>query len=357
MTTAPSEQPVPLPPGRLRFALVGRVLRAITQLPGPLRERILDRIFDGVSSNLPPFPDVLRLVEAAGGVPSTTRWQDRLLDQRPELRAVRVRDMPEHEGPRARLYLPPEGAGAPSAALVWVHGGAFVLGSLDQKEAHWPAIELAHSGVPVLSVDYRMCVDGVHHPGPQDDVLEAWRWASAHADRLGVSPSQLHLGGGSAGGCLVAGATVRLRDEGGLLPASLFLAYPVLQGHLPPPSVDAAATLDPSDLASDEWIRDMFANWAGPASWEDPHVSPGLADLTDFPPTYVLTCGQDPLRRSSEPFAERLRRSGIPMWHDVLEGAEHAPLDRPGTEDGERALLGLRAWLTDGHRAMRDRAR
>lgn len=354
MSVTPAEHPLPPGQGRLRFAAIGYALRLIKAMPTPLRERVLDAISSIVNSNLPPFPDVLRLVEAAGGVPDGTRWQRRLLAQRPDLRGVRIRDIDSDvEGRlRGRLYLPPMEAPAATAALVWVHGGAFVIGSLDQKEARWPAIELAAAGIPVISVDYRMCISGVHYPAPQDDVLSAWRWATTHSDELGVDPSLLHLGGGSAGGCLVAGAVVRLRDAGEPLPASLYLAYPVLQGELPLPSSEAKAVLASADGASDEWIRDMFTNWSGPASWQDPLVSPGVADLTGFPPTYVLTCGRDSLRRGSEPFAERLRLSGVPVWHDVLDDSEHAPLDRPGTPDGEQALHRLRAWLTDGISAM-----
>ncbi|KRE38856.1 hypothetical protein ASG73_00325 [Janibacter sp. Soil728] len=336
--------------GRARFAALGHTVRLIKSLPTPVRERVLDAISGGVSSALPPFPDVLRLVETAGGIPDGTLWQERLLAERPHLRGVRQREIEGDDDGRlrARLYLPPRGAGAARAALVWVHGGAFVIGSLDQKEAHWPAVELAAAGIPVLSVDYRMCIDGVHFPAPQDDVLTAWRWAVAHADEIGVQPAQLHLGGGSAGGCLVAGATVRLRDEGGTLPASLHLAYPVLEGTLAPPSPSAALALASADLLSDEWITDMFRAWSGPAPWSDPRVSPGLADLTGFPPTYLLTCGRDLLRRSSEPFAQRLRGAGVPTRHVLLDASEHAPLDRPGTADGEDAVRRLVAWLDGG---------
>ena len=341
-----------LPPGRLRFAVIGRALRLIDTLPTPIRERLLDGAVGGVSSSLPPFPDILRLIEAAGGVPSGLRWQERLIADRPDLRGVRTRDIDNTDsGLRARLYLPPTDAAA-AAAIVWVHGGGFVMGSLDQKEAHWPAIELAAAGIPVLSVDYRMCVKGVHYPAPQDDVLTAWRWAVEHADELLVEPGQLHLGGGSAGGCLVAGATLRLRDAGEHLPASLFLAYPVLQGDLPVATPAAAAELASLPVASDQWVRDMFTNWAGPAPWGLASVSPGLADPAGLPPTYVLSCGADSLRRASEPYADRLRDAGVPMWHDLLAGSEHAPLDRPGTPDGQRAVQRLRTWLTTGVAGM-----
>ncbi|SDS84230.1 Acetyl esterase/lipase [Nocardioides scoriae] len=355
MTETPLEKQLPPGQGRRLFATIGYGLRVVKALPAPLRERLLDGAKGGVSSSLPPFRDILRLVEAAGGVPDGRRWQDRLVAAQLELRGVRVQDVVSRDAGLhgARLYLPPTGAPPPTAALVWVHGGAFVIGSLDQQEAHWPAIELAASGIPVLSVDYRMCINGVHYPKPQDDVLTAWRWAVEHADQLGVDRTQLHLGGGSAGGCLVAGAALRLRDTDQQMPASLYLAYPVLQGNLPAATPQASSALDSSPkVVSEEWVRDMFSNWAGDASWDDPYVAPGLADLTGLPPTYVLTCGRDTLRRASEPFADRIGEAGVPVWHDLFDESEHAPLDRPGTADGQEAVRRLRTWLTGGVAGM-----
>jgi acetyl esterase len=356
VSATPLEKPLPPVRGRRRFAAIGYAVRGVKALPAPLRERVLDRAVGGVSADLPPFPDVLRLVEAAGGVPDGRRWKERLAAQRPDLRAVRTRDLSDDTGGRlrARLYLPPVDAPPATAALVWVHGGAFLLGSLDQEEAHWPAVELAAAGIPVLSVDYRICIDGVHYPEPQDDVLTAWRWAVAHSGQLGVDPAQLHLGGGSAGGCLVAGAALRLRDAGEPMPASLYLAYPVLQAELPPATPDMAGELAAVKLPPDGWLRDMFAHWAGSTPVDDPYVAPGLADPAGLPPTYVLSCGRDSLRRASEPYADRLRSAGVPVWHDVLAGSEHAPLDRPGTPDGEHAVQRLRTWLTGGVAGMQD---
>lgn len=354
MTASPAEHPLPPGRGGMLFAAIGYAIRAIKALPAPLRERAIDALSNSVSSNLPPFSDLLRLVEAAGGMPDGKLWQERLLADRPELRAVRTQDIRDDRWGRvrARLYLPPEGAPVPTAALVWVHGGAFILGSLDAREAHWPSIELAAKGIPVLSVDYRMCTNGVHYPAPQDDVLSAWRWALNHIDILGVDPAQLHLGGGSAGGCLVAGATLRLRDSGEPQPASVYLAYPVLEGHLPPSAPEMSADLTSAKLPPDEWITEMFGTWAGAAQWKNPYVAPAFADLAGLPPTYVLTCGRDALRRSSEPYVRRLSEAGVAVWQDIFPESEHAPLDRPHTPDGEQALARLHGWLTSNISGM-----
>lgn len=152
----------------------------------------------------------------------------------------------------------------------------------------------------------------------------------------------------------VAGAALKLRDAGQQLPASLFLGYPVLQRHLPPASPEVAAQLAGTKLVSDQWLEDMVDNWAGDTPTDLPYVSPGLADLAGLPPTYVLHCGRDSLRRASEPYVDRLREAEVPVWQDVFADSEHAPLDRPGTPDGEQAIRRLRTWLTGGVTAMGD---
>lgn len=354
MTASPVEHPLPAVRGRPLFGAIGYLVRGIKALPTPLRERALDSLTSGVSTSLPPFPDVLRLVEAARGIPDGKLWQDHLLADHPAMRAVRLREVNEegNRRVRARVYLPPKDAPKPATALVWVHGGAFVLGSLDAKEAHWISMELAASGIPVVSVNYRMCIGGVHYPAPLEDVLNAWHWAVAHCDELGIDPDSLHMGGGSAGGCLVASAILRLRDAGEQLPASQILAYPVLEGRLPRPTPQMVAELAVANLPSDVWVAEMFANWSGAADCDDPYVSPAFADPEGLPPSLVLTCGRDALRRSSEPYAWKLSNAGVPVWHEILPEAEHAPLDRPNTSDGIKCVDRIRTWLTGGIKGM-----
>ncbi|SDT90212.1 alpha/beta hydrolase [Halopseudomonas salegens] len=341
-------------PSRFLYTAIGYALRVAKQLPAPLRERLLSLTTGSLSGDIPPFRDVLQLIETAGGIPDGRLWQQKLLEDRPGLSGVRVHDVigANSEWTKARLYLPPEDAPKASAAFVWIHGGAFVMGSLDAREAHWPSIELAAAGIPVLSVDYRMCLDGVHYPAPQDDVFSAWEWAVKHFRQFGIKAPHFHLGGGSAGACLAASLALRLRDEQRVQPASLYLAYPVLEGNLPPSSTEMEKDLAIAQTLPGDWIAEMFANWAGTASWDEPYVSPALASLSGLPPTYVMTCGRDILRRSSEPYVERLRMSGVEVWHDVFAESEHAPLDRPETDDGKLAIERLRQWLTSGTSGM-----
>lgn len=142
-------------------------------------------------------------------------------------------------------------------------GGAFIGGDLDFPESHWVSLAVAAGGIPVLSLDYRKALRGVHYPLPSDDVLDGWLWANAHAEELGATPGELHLGGASAGGNLVAGVTKRLRDGEGPLPTSLVLVYRIVHAELPPLPADLEEKVSAGEAGSGfslQMVRDMNLN-------------------------------------------------------------------------------------------------
>ncbi|MBT2502327.1 alpha/beta hydrolase fold domain-containing protein [Curtobacterium sp. ISL-83] len=135
-----------------------------------------------------------------------------------------------------RLY---RGTGPERASLVWVHGGAFSGGSLEQRESDAVARALARRGYVVLTVDYRLAPrwgfrgpvrlapSANRYPVPVDDVVDAFR---DFAERQQDVPL---LGGASAGACLAVSAAQSLRDSGAL-PKKLLLAYGTYHAALPP---------------------------------------------------------------------------------------------------------------------------
>src|ERR1700684_1038698 len=87
-----------------------------------------------------------------------------------------------HSAVPVRVYDAGDPGDGGRPCLVWMHGGAFIAGNLDMPEADWTARELAiRAGAVVVSVDYRLCNDGVHYPVPHDDVVAAARWARESA--------------------------------------------------------------------------------------------------------------------------------------------------------------------------------
>jgi acetyl esterase/lipase len=242
-----------------------------------------------------------------------------------------------------RVYLPADpGPGRP--CLVWMHGGAFLGGDLDMPEADWTARQVCdRGGAVVVSVGYRLAVDGVTYPVPHDDVVAAIRWVRDTAADLGVDPSGVSVGGASAGGNLAAGATLRLRDDDAWQPASLLLAYTTAHAVLPP----ASAALEDLMVEVPRLLRFLPEDRAfitrnylgGPESRADGYAMPANAVLDGLCPVLVLNAEYDDLRVSSEAFAARLAVAGVDVRQVLARGMLHGFLNtRPDIEPVGRAL-------------------
>lgn len=285
---------------------------------------------EGLAALLPPGPD-----------PSTF-----LTD--PALAAVETRDVAipgPHGDVTARIY-----RGRPGdrgTALLWAHGGGFVGGDLDMPEAHWVSLAIAARGLAVLSIDYRKCVGGVHYPVPSDDVLAAWRWATAHPGELDTSPEHLHLGGASAGASLTAGVVKRLRDNSETLPASLVLVYPTLHAELPGlRNAPAAATETLEEGMPVEFFRWMNLNYVGTEDHlGDPYAFPGVGDVGGQPAVFILNSDRDPLRESGEAYAVALEAAGVPVEVEFEPGSRHGHLNEPLLAEAQRSVERIVAWL------------
>jgi len=192
--------------------------------------------------------------------------------------------------------------------LVYFHGGGWVIGDLDTHDTL--CRELANgSGCAVVSVDYRM---GPEHrfPGAVDDCIAATHWVRDNADRLGVDPARLAVGGDSAGGNLAAVVSIAARNAG--QPAIRFqlLIYPAtdMRRQHPSHTTNGQGYLLTSDTMAyfhDHYIDDARHD----LDWR---ASPLLCeDLSQLPPALVLTVGYDPLRDEGIDYAQRLSQAGV----------------------------------------------
>ncbi|WP_051191699.1 alpha/beta hydrolase fold domain-containing protein [Microbacterium luticocti] len=269
----------------------------------------------------------------------------------PHLAAVQVEDVAvtgPHGPVPARLYRVPDATA--TAAFVWVHGGAFVGGTLDMPESNWVGLEFAAAGIPTLAVDYRKALRGVRYPVPGDDVRAAWDHATSHARELfGTDAAAMHLGGASAGGAIVAGLALRLRDEGARLPASLVLAYPMLHPDLPPNTPETLKLMAkmPARLRFRPGLVHALAkHYAGRRGLRDPYAFAGVAtDLHGLPPTYILVAMIDDLRSSGDRFAQQLRSAGVRVELFAERSATHGHLNHPEAASARRSLTRIREWI------------
>ena len=127
--------------------------------------------------------------------------------------SVSERFIPGPEGApdvRVLVYLPTSVQG-PLPALLWLHGGGYIMGSADAKDPTVTSIVSA-IGCAAVSVDYRLAPE-TSHPGPVEDCYAALKWLSTHADELGIDPHRIAVGGSSAGGGLAAALALLARDR------------------------------------------------------------------------------------------------------------------------------------------------
>lgn len=209
----------------------------------------------------------------------------------------------------ARHYRPGGTDAAP--ALVFFHGGGYVMGDLDTHDALCRLI-CRDAGIHVISVDYRLAPEH-KAPAAVDDCYAAYRWVTERAAELGLQPDRVAVGGDSAGGGLAAVVSQLARDDGGPLPVLQLLLYPVTDMRAPSRSRTLFAdgfVLTQHDI---DWCGDQYLDGSGVED-TDPRVSPvRAASLAGLPPALVFTAGFDPLRDEGNRYAAAMAAAGVPV--------------------------------------------
>ncbi len=215
-------------------------------------------------------------------------------------------------GPIAiRLYRPT--GTAPSdvlPALVYYHGGGWLLGDLDSHDTICRRFANA-TNCRVISVDYRMAPEHVF-PAAVDDCFTVTKYLFDNAAALGVDTSKVAVGGDSAGGNLAAVMALMARD--GTLPPLAFqlLIYPATDMMMTTVSSTTIGPGVPLTSATMKWFIDHYAK-GHETDWR---ASPGrAATVAGTAPALVLTCAHDPLRDEGIDYARRLEREGVRVIH------------------------------------------
>jgi acetyl esterase len=254
----------------------------------------------------------------------------------PEQRVYRVEDRQiplPHATIAVRRYTPSAGGSLP--ALIYFHGGGFVLGNLDTADRTCRALANA-SGCVVVSVDYRLAPEHPF-PGPIEDAYGVTRYIAEHADAFGIDSDAIGVGGDSAGANLAAVTTLRARDGGGPRLAFQLLVYPWIDLADDSPSIreygdDHFLTADAMNYFTRHYLRG--------ADPKHPHVSPLRAgSLAGLPPAFVITAECDPLRDQGEHYAAALRAAGVVVEQKRYEGMIHPFVSLAGIIGGARTAI------------------
>ena len=205
-----------------------------------------------------------------------------------------------------RIYCP-RGVETPSPCVVYLHGGAFIKGSLDSADTvAWGVAD--EVGVVVVSVDYRLAPQ---HPFPAglEDCYAVVNFLAEQGDALGVQGGRLALWGDSAGGNLAAATCLMARDRGGPRIMAQALNYPCLTDELTSDSYLHHAESPGLRTANMDVAWSHYLGCRRPT--DDPHAAPLKAeDLSGLPPAHIHYAEIDPLADDAVRYAERLAAAG-----------------------------------------------
>ncbi len=229
---------------------------------------------------------------------------------------------------------------AAGPALVFFHGGGFVIGDLD-THAGFCAEMARQLDMPVIAVDYRLAPEHPFPAGP-DDCEAAARWIAGSPAELGLSVTGLVLSGDSAGGALTIVTAMALRDSPAAVP--VIAQFPIY------PTVDRAGAYPSYDLFNQgrlltkegmDWFDQAYAadsdHWRG---------APIKGAHHDMPPTLVMTAGLDPLRDQGRAYAAALIAEGIPTAYREAVGNIHGFVTlRKAIPSGQKDVDGALAVL------------
>jgi acetyl esterase len=249
---------------------------------------------------------------------------------------VEDRTVPADPAVAVRIYRPQLARGA----IVWLHGGGFVMGDLD-TEHPWAARLADGTGAVVVSVGYRRAPED-RFPAALDDAYAALAWTAEHAAELGIDPGRIAVGGHSAGAGLAAAVALRARDQQGPPVRFQLLNQPELD--------DRQQTWSARQFTDTPWMtRDkLAASWrhylgSTPAS---PYAAPArAADLSGLPPAYIATAEFDPLRDEAIGYGLRLLQAGVPVELHQWPGTFHGSQAILSAEISQRQLAELVAAL------------
>ncbi len=240
-------------------------------------------------------------------------------------------------GVPVRIYTP--GEAETYALIVYLHGGAFFLGSLDTHD-HVARALASETGCKVVSVGYRLAPEHAF-PAGLEDCHAVVRWAVGNGDGLSWDHTTLAVAGDSSGANFASAIAALARDEGLDAVTHQVLYYPSLDLDFDVdryPSLRENAVGYGLETAGLKPFNAFYLDSGADA--DDPRVSPvKRADLSGLPPALILTGEFDPLRDEGERYGERLRQAGVNATVTRYEGAGHG-------------FVQHFSWLPEYHRAF-----
>jgi acetyl esterase len=210
----------------------------------------------------------------------------------------------------------------PTPVILYLHGGAFVLGGLHSEHGRC-AEYCAETGAVVVSVDYRLSPENPY-PAAVEDGMAVLRWLVAEAEDLGLDVKRIVLAGLSAGGCLAAVLAIAARDQGICRPRLQMLINPVTDSSLNSPSMSEFTSTPMLTTAHSHDMWELYRGAATPADADGMFAPAHAATHSDLAPAFISVAELDPLRDEGITYAMSLLRAGVGVDLHCYMGTYHA---------------------------------
>lgn len=219
---------------------------------------------------------------------------------------------------RLRIYTP-EGEG-PFPALVYYHGGGWVIGAVEMFEAANRIVATEAKAV-VVSVDYRLAPENPY-PTPIEDCYTALEWVAENASDINVDPTKISVGGDSAGGNLSTVIAKKALDNNGPAIQSQVLIYPVTNLQFDTDSYNEFAEGFGLDRNLMKWFGIHYVG--NEKLYNAPDVSPLKYDsVKGLPPAIIIAAENDVLKDEGIAYAEKLKQDGVNVQYELIPGVVH----------------------------------
>jgi acetyl esterase/lipase len=202
-----------------------------------------------------------------------------------------------------------------SKVILYLHGGAYTLGSINTHREWVSRIALA-TKARCLAINYRLAPE-YPFPAALEDTLNAFQWLLDQS----LDASQVIFAGDSAGGGLALAALIKLRDSKKNMPAGAVCISPWTDLALTGASIQAKRSLDP--ILDPDSLTIYARYYAGEHDLNDPLISPFYADLKNLPPLFIQVGEDEILLDDAVRLAEKAQNAGVNVTLNVFEKMFH----------------------------------
>jgi acetyl esterase/lipase len=234
--------------------------------------------------------------------------------------------LPDGVAIEIRIYRPMLNTKGPLPLLFVMHGGGWVVGNHDTEGSMSRAV-CVRNQMAVISVDYRRAPEH-KFPTAIEDGYHAFKWIISNSESLGIDSSRVILAGSSAGGNLIAGLALKLRDEnslGGVLGQVLNIPAVCHPDYLPRDTMELESYEQNADAptTNGQHMRWFWKHYC-PELGDNPLASPLLAmDHSNLPAALIQVAGLDALRDEGIAYSKVLARAGVPVKLKTYPGLPH----------------------------------